>query len=178
MYLLIISYSYTGNNALLAKGLAVKLDSDYSELREMKKRNVFTIFLDVVFNRTPKTQQLHKSIKNYDYVIFVAPIWFGKIATPFRHLFKIHKEDLKNYAFISLSAGANGDTPNVEAELQKYIDKKPKALVHLLITDLVPYNQRANRKLLDAYRLNEKDAENLINNTAFAIEKSITTYEL
>lgn len=168
---LVISYSYTGNNALLAKGIAEKTESDYLAIQEIKKRRLITIVLDVIFNRTPKIHQLQKKVENYDFIIYVAPIWFGKIATPFRQIFKHQKNNPINYAFVSISAGANGIFPTVGKELQKYLSKKPKVLIHHLISDLVPNDQRANRKLLDSYKLGQEDAVMLIDNTVHTLQK-------
>lgn len=173
MKTLVISYSRTGNNSALAKGLAEKIGSDYTELTESRKRSVMTILFDVLFSRIPTINPLEKPLHNYETVVFVAPIWFNKIATPFRALFKMHKDDLNQYAFISLSAGANGILPDVKSQLSTYLDKKPKALIHLLISELLPESQSSNRKMLNAYRINKDDAAALINRTAEMLKKQL-----
>lgn len=155
---LIISYSFSGNNALLAKKLAEKACADYTEIRELKKRNVFTIILDTILNRTPKIQPLQTSFENYDHVIFVAPIWFGKIASPFRQVFRQCKDQFARYSFISVSGGANGIRPRVEKELKHLIGEAPLSLFHSLISDLLPESQRGNQKVLNAYRLSSDEA--------------------
>ena len=126
---LIISYSFSGNNALLANILAATASADYPEIRELKKRNVFTIVLDTVLNRTPKIQPLQTNFEEYDHIIFVAPIWFGKIATPFRQVFRQCRDQLTRYSFISLSGGANGTPPRVEKELKHQLGKSPLSLL-------------------------------------------------
>ncbi len=173
MKYLVVSYSHTGNNALLARMLAEKTGSDYTEIQEVKKRRIFTIVLDVIFKRIPKILPLQKEIGRYDYIIFVAPIWFGKIATPLRQLFVENKDNLNKFAFVSISAGTSGIVPSVESELNEYLNRRPSTLVHHLISDLVPYDQRSNHKLLNAYRISAKDAEALTDNTYVAIQNSI-----
>ena len=54
MKTLVISYSFTGNNGKLANKLAQSIYADYSVLKENNRRTIFTILLDVIFNRTPK----------------------------------------------------------------------------------------------------------------------------
>lgn len=155
---LIIFYSFSGNNALLAKSLAKKSNADYTEIRELRKRSVFTIILDTILNRTPKIQPLQIAVEDYDHVIFVAPIWFGKIATPFRQVFRQCRDQLSRYSFVSISGGANGARPRVEKELWHLLGKAPHALSHLLISNLVPENHRGNQKVLNNYKLNIDEA--------------------
>lgn len=158
MKTLIISYSFSGNNALLAKNLAEKASADYTEIRELRKRNIFSIVLDTVLNRTPMIQPLQTSFENYDHIIFVAPIWFGKIASPFRQVFRQCKDQLTRYSFISISGGANGTLPRVKKELKHLIGEAPFSLFHALISDLLPESQRGNQKVLNAYRLSLDEA--------------------
>ena len=158
---LIISYSFSGNNALLAKNIAEKASADHTEIREFRKRNVFTIFLDTIFNRAPKIQPLHTAVTDYDHIIFVAPIWFGKIASPFRQVFRQHRDQLTRYSFVSISGGANGTRPHVEKELIHLLGKAPYSLFHFLISDLLPEPQRANQKILNNYRLTKVEASHL-----------------
>jgi flavodoxin len=158
---LIISYSFSGNNALLAKNIAEKASADYTEIREFRKRNVFTIFLDTIFNRAPKIQPLQTTVKDYDHIIFVAPIWFGKIASPFRQVFRQYRDQLTRYSFVSISGGANGTRPQVEKELKHLLGKAPFSLFHSLICDLLPESQRGNQNALNAYRLNADEASYL-----------------
>lgn len=172
MKYLVVSYSFSGNNARLAKGLAEKINSDHIKIEEARKRRIPTILFDIIFNRTPKIRPIENELSDYDYVVFVAPIWFGKIATPFRQLFKACKDYIHNYAFVSLSGGTNGIAPNVRKELETYLGKAPQLLEHHLICDLVPYEQRGDRKILHSYKLNDSDATMLINNTALEIIKS------
>jgi len=158
---LIISYSYSGNNALLAKGLADITSADYSEIREYRKRNMLTIVLDTLFSRTPKIQPLQTAPGDYDHIIFVAPIWFGKIASPFRQVFRQCRNQMTRYSFVSISGGANGTRPHVEKELIHLLGKAPYSLFHFLISDLLPEPQRANQKILNNYRLTKVEASHL-----------------
>ena len=88
MKTLIISYSFTGNNGKLANKIARILDADYTVIKETKNRTLFTILIDLLLNRIPPIKKLEKQFELYTNLIFVAPIWFGKIATPLRALFK------------------------------------------------------------------------------------------
>ena len=166
---LIVSYSFTGNNGLFARRLAKETGADHIQLQEVRKRKIFTIVLDVVFNRTPAVKPLGKELGEYDCVIFVSPIWFGKIATPFRQLFTRMRDTVKSYVFISVSSGSAGIVPHVEPELVKYLGTEPLSVTNHLISDLVPYNQRSNRKILDTYILNDAEIDKLLSQTSLGI---------
>jgi hypothetical protein len=164
MKTLIIFYSFTGNNATLAKAIARKLDADCIELKEIQKRTVFTIVLDVFFNRTPKIQNIENQFDQYEYLIFVAPVWFGKIRTPLRAVFQHMKGKNKKLSFVSISAGADGINPGLESEITKRTGSAPKIVINQLIRDLLPADSKPNRKLVDEYKISEEEAEMMANN--------------
>lgn len=161
MSTLIVSYSLTGNNALMAEHLANELEADIDYLQESKKRNTLTIVLDVLFNRTPTVKPLHKNPGHYSQVLFVAPIWLGKVASPFRSLLKAQKGKNKSYAFVSISAGADGENRGIGTDLEKYSGNKPTKVVNLLIKDLMTGVEKPSRKELDAFRLTPSQAADL-----------------
>ncbi|MFB6341938.1 flavodoxin family protein [Saccharicrinis sp. FJH62] len=162
MKTLIISYSFTGNNGKLAKKIARGLNADLIVVEEKKKRTVMTILFDVLFNRIPSIDEPEKSMDMYEDLIFVAPVWFGKIATPFRALFMDLKGKSKSYSFISLSAGANGKNTDLEKELIERTGSMPKMVINPLISEILPANPKPGRKQLEAYRLTDSDADGLV----------------
>ena len=159
MKTLVISYSFTGNNGKLANKLAQSIYADYSVLKENNRRTIFTILLDVIFNRTPKIIELENHINQYEHLIFVAPIWFGKIATPLRALFKELNGKTNNYSLITLSAGYDGKNPNLEKELIKRTGLEPIAVLNPIISEILPSNPKPSRKKLEAYRLSDTAAD-------------------
>ncbi len=163
MKTLIISYSFTGNNGKLAQKIAQHLNADFSVLSEKKKRTVFTILFDVLFNRIPSIEETEKQIDQYEHLIFVAPVWFGKIATPLRALFNDLKGKTEKFSLVSLSAGADGKNPNLEKELINRTGLIPRAILNPLISELLPANPKPSRKQLDAFRLSDAEADDLAN---------------
>lgn len=162
MKTLIISYSFTGNNEKIAKKIAKILGAELCVLEEMKNRNVFTIVLDVLFNRTPLIKEIEKNLGHYENLIFVAPVWFGKIATPLRQLLKELKGKNENYSLVTLSAGADGNkNPNLEKELIKRTGLAPKSVINPLISEILPANPKPSRLQLDAYRVPDTVAEGI-----------------
>jgi len=173
MRTIIITYSFSGNNARLANNIAEKLNADLIEIQEFHKRSILTIVLDTILNRTPKIHALQAEIREYDHVIFVAPIWFGKIASPFRQVFTQYRDELNRYSFVSISGGANGIRPGVEKELRHRTGKAPYALSHHILSDLLPEHQKGDQKVLNSYKLKKHEASILCELTMQ--ELSITT---
>lgn len=155
----VISYSLTGNNEKLAKKIANALQADFSAIEEKNDRNYFTIVLDILLNRTPTLKNIKIPLEHYDHIIFVAPVWLGKIATPLRALLKQLKGKAKEYSFVSISAGADGkENPNLEKELTKRTGITPDFVINLLISNILRDTPKPTGKQLDEFRLSDADA--------------------
>lgn len=158
----IISYSFTGNNDKLANSIAESINADFVQLKEKRKRTYLTILLDVIFNRTPKIQEPKKTFEQYEHIIFIAPIWFGKIASPLRTFFEYLKKTNKKYSFISLSSGADGVNPNLEKELIHRTGIKPQTVINQLIKEMLPVNPKPSRKEINTYKISEDEANEVV----------------
>jgi flavodoxin len=161
MKAIVISYSLTGNNEAVSARVAEVLAAKHVKVKESKPRSNGTIILDILFNRTPAIHPMIDNVEDYDLVIFMGPVWMGQIATPLRGYFKQLREKIKNYAFISVSGGSDGDNPRLGDELFKRLGKKPLKLIDLHIADLLPKSPRPIRKDTSDYRLTENDVKNL-----------------
>ena len=173
MKILIISYSLTEKNQALALSIATKLHAEHISVVESKPRTPFTILLDILLNRAPKVKPTAENGSAYDYVIFMAPVWMGFVATPLRMYFKNLKNRLDNYAFITISGGADGHNVKLGAELTKRMGKAPDVLLDLLIADLLPTQLKPERKETSAYRLKENDVKHLTNTVVKALEEKL-----
>lgn len=161
----IISYSYTGNNDVLAKSIASELSAEQIKITELKRRTIMTFILDILFNRTsqtnPSVSDVENKIKDCDLVIYVGPVWFGQVPTPLRIYFEKLKTKFDRYAFVSISGGANGPNPGLADELKKRVGREPVALINLYIADLLPSSPKPKMKDTQSYRLNDKDVKGL-----------------
>ena len=171
MKTLVLSYSFTGNNAVLAEGIAEKTGADWVKVVEKKQRNVFTIVLDVLFNRTPKIESPDRVHEGYERLVFVAPVWLGKVASPLRAVFKHYKGQVQDYSFVSISAGADGKAPQLEPELIRRMGAKPQKVVNPLIIHLFPDEPKMSRQKLDAYRLKGSDATVMVDRVVRELQK-------
>lgn len=150
----IVYYSLSGNNTVLAEALQRKLQCGIYRITELGKRTRTTILLDSLFNRTPAIRIPEISLRQYDKVIFIAPVWAGGIASPLRSFFKLQKAAIDSYAFISVcGGGAPGQLEKLTRQLTRLTGKKPLCVTELALSSLPD----ANQKNLIAYHFEPKD---------------------
>lgn len=159
MNIAVISYSYTGNNEVLANNVAKQLSAEHILLSESKPRTIGSIALDMFFkSRIPQVKPAPDRMKKYDLILFIGPVWMGQVAAPFRTYLKELVVHPKRYGFISLSGGADSTNPKLAGELKKRTGANPAVLIDLHIADLLPTAPKPTRKDTSAYRLNEGEA--------------------
>jgi flavodoxin len=172
MKVIIISYSFTGNNDLLASSVANALGADHLKLIENKTRTMFTISMDILFNRTPPVNQVPSNLHEYELVIFMGPVWMGQVATPLRAYLHHFKSLPSKYAFVCISGGSEGANPKLSDELTRRTGKVPTLLIDKHIADLLPEGSRQDRKENMNYKLTETDIKNLTNSITQSIIKA------
>lgn len=152
---LIVSFSYSGNNQILAQRLAEDLNADHCPIVEIKKRSNLTLFLDIFLQRTPKIRDLERPLSNYDHVIFLAPLWAGRIANPLKTLLLKEKDHIRDYSFVTLCGGyeKKDQMTKVKDELQKLTGKGPKHIFELDVSDLLPPEKRKDTRTISSYHL-------------------------
>jgi len=173
MKVTIISYSLTGNNEALATSIAEELAAEHIKISESKPRTKGTIILDLLFNRTPRVNPVAGTVQDNDLLIFVGPVWIGHVATPLRAYFRNLRDKPGQYAFISISGGADGANLKLAGELNKRVGRAPAALIDLHIVDLLPSHPKPNRKDTSSYRLNERDVKSLTNTVMKALRGTV-----
>lgn len=169
MHIKIISYSLTGNNDAVAKSLAAALGAQHIQVTEKGKRTMPAIFLDLLLNRTPS---VNPTVDVYadDLVIFIAPVWLGRIATPLRAYFKQLKNKQCKYAYVSISGGADGENTKLAGELKSRVGREPVALVDLHIAALLPPVPKPTRNDTMQYHITEADVKKLTDKILSALQ--------
>lgn len=163
MKVVVISYSFTGNNEALASSIAHEISAEHIKISEARSRTMGTIILDLILNRIPTVQPEPVKLSNYDIILLFGPVWIGKIATPLRAYFKYMKSSTTRYAFISLSGGADSDNPKIKGELLSRVGREPMVLIDEHISSLLPSDPKPTRNDTSSYRLNDKDLNLLTN---------------
>jgi len=150
---LIVYYSFTQNNELLAKALQRRLGCDILKIETVKKRSAMTIFLDILFNRKPalRPYQVDREVEQY---VFVAPVWAGRIASPLKTFLQDERNNIKHYSFITFCGGMQGQKDRIENELTKLLTERPQKVTELWLSELLTVEQK---KDVTGYRATESD---------------------
>ncbi|MBI9036155.1 MAG: hypothetical protein JEZ03_16975 [Bacteroidales bacterium] len=170
----VISYSFTGNNKALADNIASILSAEHIKISESGTRTFGTIALDMLFNRTPKVYPAMNGVEESDMIIFIAPVWMGHVAAPLRACFKDLKSNLKQYAFISISGGADGPNPKLTTELTKRLGTPPAAVIDLHIAEILASNSKPTREETSSYHLIRSDIEKMSERICPPLQKIMT----
>lgn len=157
MKTLIVYYSFTRNNEMLAKALQQRLECDIHKIEEVKPRKNISIFLDLLFNREPTIRPTPCLVSLYDQCIFVAPIWAGKIASPLKAFLKEEKYHINRYSFITVCGGNAGQKEKLVKSLTQLLEQPPGAVQELWINDLLPKDKKNTIKYTSGYRLQSGD---------------------
>jgi flavodoxin len=136
MKTLIVFYSFSGNNKVLARYLQKKIGADLQEIVELKHRTGFTILLDLLFKRTPGIAPPNINWSQYDRVLLLAPIWAGRIASPLKAFLQRERKHIKSYSFISLCG--TGGNMKIATELTQLVQQAPAAVLELTANQLLP----------------------------------------
>lgn len=159
---LLVYYSFTGNNQKLVNLLKTKLSCDVLEIKEKKKRGVFSIMLDFIFKRKAKIEDISVDFDNYHKVIFAAPVWCGMVATPMKTFLANHKNQIKNYYFVSFcGGGATEQVGKLENQLCGIVSRKPLLSKEFWIIKLLPKEQQSKLGNMMKYRLSPQNFEEL-----------------
>lgn len=157
---LVIYYSYTGNNRLLAETLAARLSCDICPVIEARRRTGLTVLLDMLFRRTPPLQPLACLPAQYDHIILVAPIWNAKLANPMKTLVKREHAAFAEYSFLSLCGYERPkQKERITQELTALTGRAPRAVAELIIGALFPAEQRQKIQVISQYRVTSADLQ-------------------
>lgn len=175
MKVTLISYSLTGNNDALVTGIAAEFSAHHIKITEPRSRTYFTISLDLLLGRTPKIHLSEKSPEAEGLVVFVAPVWMGRIAFPLRACLRDLRKNLNTYAFVSISGGGDGpdSNPHLARELEKRTGKKPLAVINLHIADLLASDQKPTPETIENYRLQDEDIKELTEKVVGKLKQAI-----
>ena len=139
---LVVYYSLTGNNDALAQKISERLGCDVVRIHTAKNRTKLSAFLDVIFKRNPKLQEYSIRFSDYDQLIFIAPVWAGKVATPMLTFFENEKRNIRRYSFITLCGGVAGQKQKIAEYLTSTLQQKPVTVEELWVSDLLVAGQK------------------------------------
>lgn len=159
MKTLLVYYSLTQNNEMLAKMLQKQLDCDIFKIETLRKKSNFSIVLDRLLGRKPSIKKHNLSLKDYDHFVFVAPIWLGQLASPLKTFLYQERKAIKSYSFITLCGGLEGQKEIVEAELISILRQGPANFTDLWISAIVDKSVPKDANTISAYRMGPEEIE-------------------
>lgn len=160
MKLLILYYSRTGNNRILAKYLADKIGADIEEIRPIRTFKLLGFLLDFFRNRRPTIVTITKSPKNYDHTLFIAPLYDMGLAHPMKTVLIQLKGQLGPYSFVTFCGyERDGQTKHIHGELLDLTGIAPAYVQELWVEDLLPEDQRENVMKVSGYKVKETELE-------------------
>lgn len=159
MKTLVVNYSLTENNKLLAEYICARLKADCDEIAVLGKMTGAAIFRDTFFNGKPALAPTKYNPAGYEMVVLIAPVWIGKIASPLRSYIKKYHSVLRDFAFMTISGGALGKNTKVQEELHKLAGKQPVETKQLYINDILPADEQNDQNKTSAYRLTQSDLD-------------------
>ncbi len=154
---IIIYYSHSGNNNILAEELNKRIKSDIYKISELRKRYKISILFDSLFKRNSKIENTNIEIKKYKKIILVSPIWDCSIATPMKSFLEREKNNLEKYFFITICNGEIGQKEKIMNELTNIVQRKPENVTELWINDLLPKDKQNKIRYTFNFRINRQD---------------------
>lgn len=143
MNTLVISYSQTGNNRKLAATIARRLAAEHVTIDERGSRTIGTTIGDLLFNRSPEIDLPELDPQAYELIVFVAPVWMGRIAPPLRAVLARMRNRVPRYAFVSLSGGADGpNTTRDDTQAYRLDDEEANRLAGRVREELLGAGSR------------------------------------
>lgn len=168
---IIISYSRTGNNLKLANVLSEKINAKHIKVTEVKKRNYFTIGLDMLFNIIPKINNDISSFSKEDQFIIIGPIWMGIVAAPLRAILRQLKKMGNKYSFITISGGVDGGNQKVAYDIEKRVGRSASMILEFCIADLIKKKSDNIRDEVQNYKLTDYEIKKMTEEVINKMEK-------
>ncbi len=153
MRLLILYYSRTGNNRLLANHLAELTGADIEEIRPERRFKLLGFLMDFLGHRTPKIAPIASDPAKFDHVLFIAPIYDMSIGHPIKTALIELKDRLSAYSFVTFCGYHREDqSDHIRQELQDVTGQAPAHIRELPVGDLLPEDKRGDVMAVSGHR--------------------------
>lgn len=128
---LIIYYSWTGNNKEIAQLLRGELDCDIEKISEINTPRIGPLGYMVngvkaALKMSVKIKEIKNNPGNYDLIVLVTPFWAGTLPPATRVFLLGNKKKLKRIALLSIS-GTGIANEKVMGEIENLLGKKLSA---------------------------------------------------
>jgi len=95
---------------------------------------VLSLFLPIPFSIKKPAIDLSQ----YEHIIFIGPLWMGKISGPLARFIQKHTDQIRSYSFISVCGGSAREQDPLENQLTAMTGKPPLTYALLPLEKLLP----------------------------------------
>ncbi len=160
MSLLILLYSRTGNNRVLADLIAEKTHADIAEIHPVGWYPMLRVIWQMATGRRPRVRALQHDPGAYDRVLLMAPIWDMHVAFPMTEALRTNKAGIGSYDFVTFCGYIRDGQPDAaRQELTQAVGHPPLHQMELHVGDLVPEDQREDPRKVSAKRVTRSDLD-------------------
>ena len=160
MALLILSYSRTGNNRLLAQTVARRTGAVIEEVQPMGWYPLPRVIWQMATGRLPRVRTLRHEIAAYDRLLVMAPVWDRHVAFPMIAALRKVKAEVRRYDFVSLCGYVRDrQDETIREELVEVVGHPPDAQMELHVGDLLPEAFRNDPRKVSARQLTMADLD-------------------
>ena len=105
---LIVYYSRSGKSEIIAKDLQSKTGYDIDKIEYSGKSKISFLIagFEAMLRKTVKIKNTIHAPGEYDRVIFITPIWAGRMSTPIRSYMVENRANIKSYSLIAVCVGS------------------------------------------------------------------------
>jgi flavodoxin len=130
---LVVFYSRTGTNRLIAERISDLLESDLEEVIDKKNRKGFIGYIvagrDSMKKSLAEIHEIQKDISQYDLIVIGGPNWVGEMTPAIRSFLNQNKGKFNKVAFFSVSG--SGEAQRAFTEMKSILIKNPVAELEL-----------------------------------------------
>lgn len=150
----IVYASISGNNRLLAKHLASRLEAPVEEIRDTRWFKKLRLVSDLAKNRLAPIAPIMLDPTRFDHVVFVAPVFGSTIAPAMKTALSSWGRIVGAYSFVTLCGYRNEEQRGkIHAQLVELTGREPANVREIVVGDLVPEKDRKSIWVVSNYRV-------------------------
>ena len=158
MSILILYYSRSGNNRVLARQLAVRLGATLEEVKTRFWYPLPRMIWNMRNGRHPGVRPLRTDPAQFDHVLVVGPLWDMHVAFPLAAALQVNRATIGRYDFVTLCGYVRDGQPEaVRAQLAEFLGHPPVHQLELHVGDLMADADRGNVRKVAGRRVSEGD---------------------
>lgn len=158
MSILILFYSRTGNNRVLAQHLAGKLGATTEEVKTRYWYPLPRVIWNMSKGRHPSVRPLGVDPAQFDHVLALAPIWDMHVAFPLAEALHVNRAAIGRYDFVSCCGYIREGQPEAaRARLAALVGHPPVHQMELHVGDLFAPAERMDVRKVSGRRINTGD---------------------